>query len=60
MLLVPRDYVAANNFGSRIIVVLSWIFPVIATSAVAGRFAARRFRKSDLGWDDWVILSALV
>lgn len=59
-MLESRDYVPANTNGSRAIVVVSWIFPVLATIAVSARFAARKLRKAGLGLDDWIILAALV
>ena len=63
MVLIERDYVAADTAGARIIIyciVLSWLFPTIVTFAVAGRFAARKIRRTDWGWDDWAILASLV
>lgn len=60
MTLIQRGYVAANTTGSKAIVVVSWVFPALATLAVAARFFARRLRKSELGWDDWLILVSLV
>ena len=58
--LTQRDYVAVDDTGSRVIVVVSWIFPALATLAVFGRFSARRLKKSEIGWDDWLILLCLV
>ena len=58
--LVQRDYVPVDNPQSRVIVVVSWIFPALATLAVFARFSARRLRKSELRWDDWLILLSLV
>ncbi|KAL8866168.1 MAG: hypothetical protein Q9174_006459 [Haloplaca sp. 1 TL-2023] len=60
MALLPRGYVAADSTGSRAIVVVSWISTVLATIAVAARLYARRLQRSGYGWDDWVILAALV
>ncbi|KAG8526147.1 uncharacterized protein KY384_000140 [Bacidia gigantensis] len=59
-MLVSRDYVPANNTGSTAIVVVSWIFPVLATFAVAARFGSRKLTKSVYGADDWFILAALL
>lgn len=47
-----------EDFGPTLWVVNS-IFIVLATFAVAGRFAARRLRKMPLGADDWMICVAL-
>lgn len=59
-MLIQRDYVAGDNTTSRTIVVVSGVFPTLATLAVAARFSARNIRKSGLGWDDWLILLSLV
>ena len=58
--LIQRDYVAVDNPQSRVIIVVSWLFPTLATLAVFARLTARRLRKSELDWDDWLILLSLV
>ena len=58
--LVQRDYVAVDNPESRVIVAVSWLFPTLATLAVLARFSARRLKKSERRWDDWLILLSLV
>lgn len=40
--------------------ILSIIFPILATIAVALRFHSRRLARQDLAADDWLILAALV
>ena len=42
------------------LLVLTVIFPIIATAAVGLRFYARRIKAQDLKADDWTILFCLV
>ncbi|KAL9601747.1 MAG: hypothetical protein Q9179_002769 [Wetmoreana sp. 5 TL-2023] len=60
MAVFPRAYVAADNAGSRAVVIVAWLFPVLATLAVAGRFYARKLHRLAFALDDWLILAALV
>lgn len=60
MEIFPRAYVPADNAGSAAIVVLSWVFPTLATFSVAARFSARRLRRAGFALDDWLILLSLV
>lgn len=60
MLLKPRQYVPASTTGATAIVIVAWMFPVLATSAVVIRFVARRLRKNKYKLDDWLILAAIV
>lgn len=60
MAVFPRTYVAADNAGSRTIVIVALISPVLATVTVAARFYARKLQRLGFAVDDWLILSALV
>ena len=42
------------------LLIVSTIFAVLATIAVAGRFAARKLRKLSWAADDWAVVVALV
>ena len=61
MLFMKRQlYVPADTTGARAIVIVSWVFPCLATLAVVGRFISRKLRRKSFGFDDWLILCALV
>lgn len=45
---------------NTIIVIISIVFSVVAVTAVALRFRARRIKKLKIGADDYLILPALV
>ena len=53
-------YVPADTSGARAIVILAWLFPALATVAVALRVVSRRIQRLKFGVDDILIAVALV
>ena len=49
--------VAVNETGVLAVAIL---FPLLDTAAVAARFYVRRWKKIQLGVDDWSVFAALV
>ncbi|MCJ1326002.1 hypothetical protein MMC10_002665 [Thelotrema lepadinum] len=53
-------YVPADTSGARAIVILAWLFPALATVAVALRVVSRRIQRLKFGVDDILIAVALI
>ena len=60
MALIQRAHIPADTSGSTAIVVVAWLFPVLATLAVAARVLSRKLKKSALHLEDWLVIAALV
>ena len=59
MILASRDALAGGDVAETNLA-LTIIFPFIATIVVAGRFYARRLKRMTPGYDDWIMLLAIV
>jgi hypothetical protein len=50
-----------NNLGRGPMVVgVTWIFTAVAIAVVGLRFIIRKKRQVSWGWDDWIMLMAVV
>lgn len=58
MLLPPS--LTPRSERSWSVVVVSILFPLLATLTLVGRFVSRRIQKLKYGWDDWIAALALL
>lgn len=56
----PRDIDQNDPGRGPLIMAITWIFQIATFAAVMARVAVRRHKQVRLGWDDYLMLLALV
>ena len=56
----PADIGNGDGGGQSAILITGGIFTILAIISVSLRFYTRRFTKESLGWDDWLLLAAVI